>query len=158
MSAVVLASHLPNEGHFESARHLVIPFVCWDDFSYWHGILASWDGPETIVNIEHDVEVTDDQIADLLACPHPLCSWMYAAHWASTHLADDVIAARNGGKFIDEGTEWAEQSAIGFVKITPEARIAPLRKTVWQQLEVAIEEAVMPPWHMHGPPVPHHHW
>ena len=159
MTTTILSTYLPGEGHFHSDRFDVLPWCCDDDLDYWGGLVSLWNRPVTIVNVEHDVEVTGEHIDALLACPHPLCSWAYESHWISTHQPRDVISARNPDGFITEATEWAEQSAIGLVKITPGARIAPLVEAPWCSLEVSVENAVKRPWHMHfSPPLPHHHW
>lgn len=155
---VVLCGHLPDEGYFHSERHQVIPFVCDDGFGYWRGLTDHWDGPETLVNVEHDLEISDRELDEITECPHPLCSWSYAMHWVSTGAVADTWPHTAGGKFVTEGAEWAEWSAIGFVKIAPEARIAPLEKVLWRQVEDAIDKAVAKPWHLHWPAVPHHHW
>lgn len=164
---LVIASHLPGEGHFRSKSFHVAAGECRDDFDYWRHLSVAFQGSHTVVNLEHDIEVTDDHVAALIGCPYPLCSWAYDVHWASTSLRDDVIAAGNGARdadrhpdpgFLQGGEEWAEWSAIGLVKITPDARVAPLRREPWQRLELAVHDAVTRPWHMHWPPVPHHHW
>ena len=157
MQPVVVSSFLPGEGHYRSKRFTVRAIECDDAFGYWRGLSSIWDGP-TFVNLEHDLEVTDEQIAELLECPQPLCSWAYQMHWISTHLAADVYAHSNNGQLIAEGAEWADWSAIGLIKIAPEARIAPLRQVVWGQVEQAIAEAVSGPWHMHWPAITHHHF
>jgi hypothetical protein len=161
VDAVVLASHLADEGTFRSQKYKVIPWLCRDgeDLDYWRGYASLWESDLTIVGLEHDIEWTDDDVADLLACPHQLCSRTYVCHWASTGVLYDIFPVRNNDLFVkDEGTKWAERSAIGFVKITPEARIGPLEQARWNHLEESIERAVQRPWHLHWPPVPHHHW
>lgn len=164
---LVVCSHLPGEGHFRSERYQVAPICCAGDFDYWQGINAHWTHPGALVLVEHDIEVTDRHLTELGDCPHPLCSWAYACHWASTGLPHDVIAAGSGHRdpetnpdpeYLVGGEEWANWSAIGLVKIAPEARIGPLRCEPWQRLELAVHDAVRRPWHMHWPPVNHWHW
>ena len=128
MDAVVLASHLAGEGHFRSKRYRVQAWTCTADDDYWRGLASVWDSDLAIINIEHDVEVTDDDLSELLACPHGACSFMYPMHWACTGRFDDVWPARNNGLFVDEGTEWAEQCAIGCIKITARGSHRPARK------------------------------
>lgn len=164
---LVVCSYLPGEGHFESKRFEVVGLECRGEFDYWAGVAAHWESAETLVLVEHDIEVTDEHIAELLACPHPLDSFAYRCHWISTGIDGGVIAAGAGERdfyrqpdayYLQGGEEWANWSAIGLVKIAPEARIAPLRREPWSQLELAVEAAVRRPWHMHWPPVTHHHW
>lgn len=164
---VLIASHLPGEGHFHSSRFSIEPVRCEGPFDYWEGLAKYWDSDLTIVNLEHDLEVSDEHAQALIDCPHPACSWAYLVHWASTGLRSDVIAAGHGRRdphsnpdpeFIREGEEWAAWSAIGLVKLTAEARIGSLRREPWQRLELSVHDAVKRPWHMHWPAVPHHHW
>jgi hypothetical protein len=169
---IILASHLPGEGYFRSTRFSVESISCDDDLAYWRGLQRHWDSDLTIVNLEHDLEVADEHIARLLACPYPCCSHAYACHWASTGLPHDVYAAGLGGRdiksqpiaeYLQGGEPWANWSAIGLVKLAPAARTGPLREEPWSQLELAVHDAVKRPWHMHWdtpemPPVVHHHW
>lgn len=142
---------------------------CADDFDYWRLLASAWDSDATLVNVEHDVEATDEHIAALLDCPNPLCSWAYRCNWISTGLEGGVIAAGMGARVADSftppnayylqgGEEWAAWSAIGLVKISPEARTGPLRREPWSRLELAVHDAVAGPWCVHWPEVPHWHW
>lgn len=167
--ALIVATHLPGHGHALSGRSCgpeVRPAVCRDAFDYWRALSEAWEHPGPIINVEHDVAVGAEHLDELLACPHPLCSWAYASHWVTTGIGD-VIAAGTGARdrrlgpdayYLQGGEEWARWSAIGLVKVAPEARVGPLRQEPWQTLELAVEDAVRGPWHMHWPPVTHHHW
>lgn len=164
---IVVCSHLPGEGHFVSDAYRLRPVLCVDEFDYWAGLSEMWDSDLTIVNVEHDIEVEDGHLDELLACSQPLCGFAYRCHWVSTGIDGGVIAAGTGERdvhrqpaayYLQGGEEWAAWSAIGLVKFTPEARIGPLRRESWSHLELAVEAAVKRPWHMHWPPVPHHHW
>ena len=160
MDCVVLASHLEGEGTFRSQKYEVLPWLCRDDLDYWRGYASLWESDRTIIGLEHDVEITDDHIADLLACPSILCLAPYPMHWCCTGMFEDVWPARNNGLFVKGGEPTAEQAAIGFCKITPEARIGPLEEAPWNRLEVSIEKAVQRPWCLRwfDPPLRHHHW
>lgn len=135
---------------------------CEDEFDYWRGLEYVWDSPRTLINAEHDMALRDAHLQALIDCPHPLCSWCYLGHWASTGLDHDVWAAGTGepGTAYLQGSEqWADWSAIGLVKLAPEARVSPLRRERWMRLELAVHDAVKRPWHMHAdPPLPHHHF
>lgn len=155
---VVLASYLAGEGHFTSDIHRVIPIRCDADEDYSLGVAAWWEHAAPIVNLEHDLEVTDREISDLLACPHSLCAHNYPMHWISTGNPNEVLPHTMNGKFVQEGDEWAEWSAIGLVKIALEARTGSLYPCHWHQVEDAIDKAVTGLWHLHGPPLKHHHW
>lgn len=158
MGALVICSHLPHEGHFESERFTVAPVRCDDDYSYWRGLEKHWDGPDTLLNVEHDVGVTDAHLAALTDCPHEACTWAYLCHWASTGLARSIFAQSVNGSPITEGDEWADRSGIGLVKIAASARVAPLRREQWPRVELAVADAVAGPFHLHWPPVTHHHF
>lgn len=164
--AVVLVSYLPGEGlAYES--EVSEPILCDDDYDYWRGWARYWGSDLTLIGIEHDMEVTDQQVDELLACEHHLCSWAYECHHASTGIGN-VIAAGTGARskhdmppdayYLHGGEEFAAWSAIGFVKIERAARIGPLMPAPWQELELSIEDAVESPWHLHWPLIPHHHW
>ena len=167
---ILLASYLPGEGCcLRNSKHPVERIECVGPYDYWRGFLKHWDSDEVIVNVEHDLEISDEHIDALLDCPHPLCSVPYPCHWITTGMTRDVFAVGNdrwhGQFFFGGGEEWANWSAIGLVKIAPEARIAPLGMARWARLEIAIEEAIKPPWHLHWaepygtlPAVTHHHW
>ena len=163
---VVISSHLEGEGHYQSNLYRVEPVLCRSDIDYWAGIAKFWESDLTIINIEHDVETTDAHIDSLISCPHPLDAFAYKCHWVSSGQANGVYAATINGRFVEPGDEWAEWSALGLIKITPGARIGPLREVTWNRVENSIDEAVKTPWHMHWVEnndgtfggVPHHHW
>jgi hypothetical protein len=121
-----------------------------------------------MLNVEHDMEITDDLIAELLDCPKELCAAAYRSHWIATGHPEGRIACGNGSRFTtctyhEDGQEFAEWSAIGAAKIGHGARIGPLRREPWQLLELAVEDAVARPWHIHWGPrgteaLRHHHW
>lgn len=155
---MVLASHLPGEGVFRSQRFEVVPILCQDDFDFWSGVAAYWETDATIVNLEHDIEATDDHLEALFDCPHPLCWWAYRCHWVTTHRADDTYPALVESRRVTPADEWADWAPLGLLKITPQARTAPLARTPWVQLERSVNAAVAPPYHLHWPEVQHHHW
>ena len=169
---LVICSRLAGEGYYHSLRHETRPVLCADDYSYWRALAEVWESDRTLVNIEHDMDVRERHLTELLACPHGACSWAYRCNWISTGIPGGAIAAGQGDwrdpvnprVFVAGGEEWAEWSAIGLVKITPEARIGPLRREPWGTLELAVHDAVKRPWHLHGNAVggarlvPHHHW
>ena len=166
MTDLVLSSYLPGEGHYQSKLYKVIPVLCDDDRGYWRGFAKYWEQPLSIVAIEHDVEVTDSQVNELLACKYSLCAFAYPIHWASSGNPNEVFPHTKNGTPIEPGEEWAEWSAIGCLKMTPESRIAPLLECTWRRVEDAINAAVSGPFHIHwdydedGIPsgLPHHHW
>lgn len=173
MEVVVVSSRLAGEAATTS-RHSVLDVVCVEDTDYGQAVASVWGGGVTVVNIEHDMQVTDDLIDALLDCPHPLCSWAYRVYPVSTMRpapmwAHAVAQTQNGrllswpnfsvtARWISEGEQWADFSAIGFCKITP-AAMADLIETgaSWRWVEMAVNAAVTGPWHLHWPAVEHHH-
>lgn len=155
---VILVGHLPHEGHFRSERHRVTSYLYDDDFGKWEAIVPYWDGPETLVHLDNDIELTDAHIDELLACPHAACSWAYRLHWASCGIAEGVMAQRFKGQYVTEGDEWSDISGHGLIKLTRAARVAPLRKAIWSRVEGSIHESFAGPWHLHWPEVNHWHW
>ena len=157
---IVLASHLPSQGHaaFQITRHRVVPVCCEDPFDYWQAFSEWWETDETICNVEHDIEANTDHVDALLGCPHPACAWIYAGHWRTTGQSDDVLAHLCDGRPGKLGDEWADWVALGLIKLAPEARTGPLRREPWMALENAVNDAIAGPVHMHGPAAHHHHW
>ena len=160
---VILASHLSGEQHFRSAQHMVVPIPCHGPLDYHKGVAAWWETSRTIINVEHDHEVSDELIQGLLDCPHNFCSWAYwlgipsgGPHWA--HRTGKQPPC--GGVWIETGDEWADFGGIGFCKITPEARVRPLRgpwdrkrqvwqDVDWQSVDIAVFAAVDERVHVH---------
>jgi hypothetical protein len=136
--------------------------LCVDDYSYWRSLADVWESDRTILNVEHDIDLRERHLTELLACPRGLCSFAYRCNWASNGIPGGVIAAGTGPELgvdcLQGGEEWAAWSAIGLVKIAPAARIGPLRREPWASLERAVHDAVKRPWHVHWPEVPHWHW
>ena len=163
---LILASYLPGEGHYRSEKYTVVPILCDTDIAYSQGLAAYWDHPGILVNLEHDLEVTDDQLAELIECGHPLCAAAYKCHWASTRAPVSVWAHTRDGVFVWAGDEWADWSAAGCVKMAPKARVGTIGECHWGRVENAIAHAVVGTWHLHwerdehnGPTgLAHHHW
>lgn len=167
--AVILVSRLPDEPSLES-RYPVCDIVCEDPFDYWRGVQAEWVTDRTIVNVEHDMEYSDTLIDQLLACPQPLCAHAYQMHLPATFWAHQQSTVAwyppidpcsqffaRGVRQVKPGDEHADWSGIGFCKITPAVRIAPLRRDAWQGVEMSVHAAIRGRWHLHWPGVEHHH-
>jgi hypothetical protein len=122
---------------------------------------ALWPSDKAIVNVEHDMEVSDELIQQLLDCPHPLCTFAYKLYWPSTHQAQPHYAQRDGGpnygEWIKEGVECCGFSGIGLCKIAPEARACPLADSHWSTVDCAISRSTEGDWHVHWPEVEHYH-
>jgi hypothetical protein len=138
----------------------VVALPCSGDHDYSRGLQALWPTGQTIVNVEHDMECTDELIDQLLGCPHPLCSHAYRLHPVTTgrpsHWAHRD-GGTNYGEWVETGTEWCGFTGIGFCKITPAARVRPLADSHWTAVDCAVSDATEGDWHMHWPGVEHHH-
>lgn len=127
-----------------------------NNYAYHEALSAAWDLDRTVVNIEWDVQWSHRLIDELVDCPHPLCTHAYQMHIPSTYYAhgwlpDDPTGRETASRirWIDAGDEWANWSAIGFCKITPEARTGLLARASWQGVEMSVNRAVAEPWHVH---------
>lgn len=163
----MLASHLPGETPFASAIHTGKNIVCVEPFDYWRGIFEEWDTDRTLIIVEHDMEVSDDLIARLLAEPHPLVSFAYPLYWVSTGKGEPQYAQRVGdfppdrkylGTPVREGDAWADFTGIGLCKISPQARQhGPPRQASWQHVDMAVNAAISGRWRVLWPEVAHFH-
>lgn len=154
----VYTARLPGEA-YKPSRYVATGVTCEDPFDYWRGMAVLWDLPVTLVNVEHDMEFSDELVAELLDCPHPRCSHAYQCDMSRTnrvwvHSYDGHGMA---GTWVREGEEWAAYSAIGFCKLTAEARSLPLGRAPWQGLERSVNDAAPGAWHIHWPGVQHYH-
>lgn len=152
---VVVFSHLPGEQPFTSQRHQVVPVECRDDHDYWRGLSIAWATADTVVNVEHDIQVDDSIIETLLDCPQPLCAQTYPIYYTDGSVAFPYCAPERPDTWVREGAEWAVWAAPGFIKARRDARLSPLPERHWLEVEQATNEAVNGPWHLHWPPVQH---
>jgi hypothetical protein len=165
---VILASILPGEPIFESEQFEVWPIECVEPENYWEGVAEWWDSDRVIVNLEHDVECSDELIQTLLDCDCAFGTWAYwlgipsgGPHWA--HRTGKQPPC--GGAWIETGDEWADFGGIGFCKIEPSARVRPLwepkddddEPPTWQEVDIAVFASVHQQVHVHWPAVEHLH-
>lgn len=161
--AVVVATYLPGETPFTSNLWRVLPVECVSVFDYARGLATVWGSDLTVVNVEHDIEVTDDIIARLVDCPEPLCAQTYPLYRASGAHGTEIgpvfpYVDVEPGPWVTEGAEWADWAAPGFIKATAAARtgLFPDEKH-WMGVEQATNFYVTGRWHLHWPPVEHYH-
>ena len=155
---VVVASYLPGETPFKSSRYEVRPVECVSVFDYSAGLAAAWATDQTVVNVEHDLEVTDDLIAGLVDCPHPLCAQTYPIHASPDGVPFYPYTATQPGPWIDYGAVSASWAAPGFIKVSAAARFGPFpAEKHWLSVEMATNYYVAGRWHLHWPPVEHYH-
>lgn len=167
---VVYAAHAVGRDPPVSRRFRLVSWRCEDDYDYWCGMVRLWVGrQQTIVNVEHDMEYSDDRVQGLLDCPHPLCSYAYRLRPPHAHFAHNVSRAgwhppidqisrytALGIDWVDPGAEWADFGGIGFCKIRPSARVAIPPAAPWQWLEMSVHASIRGRWHLHWPAVKHY--
>jgi hypothetical protein len=51
--------------------------VSGDDQAYWKQLMARWDGTETLVVVEHDMELHAGVLTQFAECPAPWCTFPY---------------------------------------------------------------------------------
>ncbi len=159
---IIVASHLPGEKPFTSDRFTVRPVECVGDFDYSRALGQAWATDQTVINVEHDVQVSDALIQSLIDCPEALCAQTYPLYAASgAHGTQDgpifPYCQTNPGPWVEAGTEWAEWAAPGFIKVIPAARTGPLPEKHWLAVEAATNFHTPGRWHLHWPPVEHYH-
>ena len=176
---VVYAARLPGEQPFRSERFDVHAPVLKDHLAYCRGLADLWHEPVTIINVEHDMEVSDKLIADLIDCPEPLCTRPYKCYFEVGRkrqvplFAQHVFApkyghARRDGEHmlnlwakgvrpIREDDRYADFAAAGFLKLAPEARVRPLEIDGWQGVEACIFQGCSGRYHLHWPEIEHFH-
>ena len=118
---------------------------------------SAWGKGDAVVNVEHDMEYSDDLVDELLSCDHELCAYPYIVYPRRHHSF--VYGAQWRGDYVEEGQAFATFSAIGFAKY--EATVQdPLPEVTWNQVEMAIHDRVVHGkrlWHLHWPAVQHFH-
>lgn len=154
---LIVASRLEGDG-LRTSEYEVLDLVCDGPFDYWSGLASVWGSDQTVVNVERDMEFSDDLVRELLSCPQPLCAFPYRvlpSGWPGFLYS---AAFRD---WVSEGTDFASFSAIGFCKITPEARSgSELERKSWEHLETGVHNAVAHGkrfWHLHWPEIVHYH-
>jgi len=173
---IVVSSYLPSGGEkpYRSKRFRVVALPCGtgheDLYDYCRGLQAVWGSDFTIVNVEHDMECSDGLVQQLLDCPEPLCAHAYRLRKNGHYAYRNGALPPSGGfedQWIGEGDEWATFGGIGFVKITPEARVRPLPDREWSTLDIEVTKACEGPevvpaaaysghrWHIHWPEIKH---
>ena len=158
----MLTSYLEGEPRFVSSVYETVNIEIRNDRSYWAGWSEWWDTDRTIVAVEHDVEISDELVDQIVSCKYPLATWAYQLYWPSVH-GPSHYAQRTGllppagGDWVTEGVEWCDYTGIGFCKIAPECRLFPLEESHWSHLDGAVSKAVVGRWRILWPEVAHYH-
>lgn len=164
---IIIAGRLKGDPEFKTSYQLHSP-ILRGELDYWRALNAHWASDRTLINVEHDMEFSDELVRGLVECPHPLCTYPYRCYLRDREYY--VYTPTVDGWWVEEGTEWADTSTLGFCKIAPEARTRPLRRIIWKFLEHSMCAAVtgfsqVEPdpvanrraWHVHWPEVRHFH-
>ena len=172
---IITSSYLTGEDPVRSERYDVHGIECklkHGEFDYCQGLQDVWMTDKILVNVEHDMEFSDDLVDGLVNCPLPLCAYAYQV-WP-TELQRWIYCATsvksNGNlSWLNKGDEWAYWSSIGFCKIASSARVKPLDRLFWQYTEHSVNRVVGKymdaggagnDWHIHwndGIGIEHHH-
>lgn len=169
---VITSSYLTGNQPVRSEHFNVHGIECKSEkgeFDYVNGLQEVWLSDKTMVNVEQDMEYSDELVDGLINCPWPLCAYAYTVYptklghyiyCATSRKSDDEVS------WLTEGEEWALWSSIGFCKIAPDARVKPLDRLFWQWVEHSINRIVGVyqnagganlSWHIHWPAVEHYH-
>ena len=170
-NVVVIAARMAgDEPHRSDQYDVRTPVLAAGDaYAYWRELSRLWRHPVTLVNVEHDMEFSDDLVRDLVECPHPLCTHAYRV-WIN-NIREWIYCPTRDQRWITHGVEWAHTSSLGFCKIAPEARTRSLKRLPWKFLEHGVCDAVTgcsaavvgdaplaaPQWHVHWPEIEHFH-
>lgn len=90
---------LPGEAELEE--------VSGDPFAYWRLIRGLWATGEPFIVVEHDIVIRDDTLAELEACPHRWCAFLY--HEAPGEPVSGLGCAKltpDGSRFPDIEVQW----------------------------------------------------
>lgn len=144
-------------------RYEVVHWPC-DNFLRYHDLIRRyWESDADLILIEQDVVPTIDQLAELLACPEPVCTVPYWIGPASSGQLGALISIHDGAaRPYDETVMRAPHSALGCVKLAASwrASVAVPARSLWYAVENAINvrvQASVGTWHCHWPICAHYH-
>jgi hypothetical protein len=117
--------------------------------------------------VEQDMAFSDEQVAELEECKHPLCVFAYyvgntregriAPELAHRYLADGTEVP------IPNGARLADRVSLGFARMKPEAFKGVIATPVvprvhYRDLAWCLSVRLAQPWHVHWPAMAHHHY
>ena len=129
-----------------------------DDLSYWRPLAARWDGSADLVVIEQDIEIHQQAVPQLEACPSPWCTFPHLAHsWGNPRL--DITG--NAGRAAAAGALCESLActkfSAGLQRAVP-LPIIPVHYSVCDGVIAgALKNAGFTPC-LHEPWVVNHHW
>lgn len=139
------------------------------DHRYETAVRQQW-GCDDFIILEQDIVPTWGHVQGLAACPYPLCTVAYALNQPIAYdQFHGELVQRNyrsdGSRYwIPYGTEWADLTGLGFVRIRREwaqAHPPTWQSGVWSDLDARLswwtyQQGVR--WHVHYPLVRHQHY
>lgn len=183
--SLVYSGYVPPLRPFKSAEHNVIDYRLDKPEDYSIGFIATlaraeiWHMP--FINVEHDMEISDSHVDELMACPHEFCTFAYKIHKPHMVFLDlgrvgpyegDYLAHNAQCDWFTDGNEQrafrpvpddaetCHYTGIGFVKITPDIYAPNIPICHWTDLETHVNDMVIRSgnrWHIHWPAVQHWH-
>jgi hypothetical protein len=149
----------------------VLDWRCEQDTDYAEGLAAIWPANARLFIVEHDVTPGEHTLAELTACPEPVCTVLYRLYPASTALESVLWSVRGlGNTFYVPGDplpDFVPISGLGMVKFSYGFRQLhpgpPLAGVHWSDLDnkmsnwLAMVEPPVLGWHVHRTEVQHLH-
>lgn len=127
-----------------------------DDQAYWRLLCEVWAAERTTLIVEHDIELHDRVIPELLACPEPWCAFPYHGPGYGT--------GGNSLLFTSLGcTRWSGElmrSLPELVRTCTRPDAIGVMENSWRRLDIWILNRLTEAGHevhTHWPPVAHHH-
>ena len=136
---------------------------CVGSTDYATALRVYWELSGHMLIVEHDIVPTEEQIRELIDCPHPLCTVPYWLWPKSTGLIDAIQSVRTDGNFdVPPDQKFADFSSLGLVKLSAEFRASVGKPSIvqWNNVDIEINRLVSLGhyrWHIHRPMVEHYH-
>ena len=139
------------------------------DTRYEDEIHHRW-GHDDLIILEQDIVPSWGHLQNLIACPYPLCTVAYPLNQPMApgqfhgELVQRNYRADGSRYWIPYGTEWADLTGLGFVRIRQAwqwAHPPAWQAGVWSDLDARIswwtyQQKIR--WHVHYPLARHHHF
>ena len=134
-------------------RHPGRVIFCEKDtpLGYAEDLRDYWHVRGDLLSVEHDMEITEKQVRELLNCPEPACAFVYWIFAASSNKPEPFPTATQ---------EYSAHAAPGFCRLKESVRRGTFPIDHWSKVEWHLDRIVRRTagrWHNHGPAVPHHH-
>jgi len=134
--------------HVNNVRHIFEPSIIFardngfimkvtdhkDDYSYWKALREVWN-KDDLINLEHDVLPTQEQLEELEKCKEDLCTFVYdtdninykgynanvnmSSVWNYSYFDNNRVPdPKQFVKIYDENIKYSQGSVFGFIKIS----------------------------------------